>query len=163
MTTFADQAVIAIENVRLFDEVQARTEELSESLRAADRDRQRCSNVISRSPCELQPVLRHDRSKTPCGCARPGSRSFGALTAKPPHRWRTTMTPDTFRTAMAERSDQAWPRQCAGRVRSNGGRSTSTMSQADRNAHLGWQDVGKHPNRAGRSDAQRGASCSASL
>src|SRR5258708_1500727 len=32
LTTFADQAVIAIENVRLFDEVQARTRELSESL-----------------------------------------------------------------------------------------------------------------------------------
>jgi GAF domain-containing protein len=30
--TFADQAVIAIQNVRLFDEVQARTRELSESL-----------------------------------------------------------------------------------------------------------------------------------
>jgi signal transduction histidine kinase len=32
VTTFADQAVIAIENVRLFDEVQARTRELSTSL-----------------------------------------------------------------------------------------------------------------------------------
>ena len=32
VTTFADQAVIAIENVRLFDEVQARTRELSQSI-----------------------------------------------------------------------------------------------------------------------------------
>ena len=32
VTTFADQAVIAIENVRLFDEVQARTKELSQSV-----------------------------------------------------------------------------------------------------------------------------------
>jgi GAF domain-containing protein len=31
-TTFADQAVIAIENVRLFDEVQARTTELTQSV-----------------------------------------------------------------------------------------------------------------------------------
>ena len=32
IATFADQAVIAIENVRLFDEVQARTRELSQSI-----------------------------------------------------------------------------------------------------------------------------------
>ena len=32
MTTFADQAVIAIENVRLFDEVQKRTDELTRAL-----------------------------------------------------------------------------------------------------------------------------------
>jgi two-component system, NtrC family, sensor kinase len=32
LTTFADQAVIAIENVRLFDEVQARTREVQQSL-----------------------------------------------------------------------------------------------------------------------------------
>ena len=33
LTTFADQAVIAIENVRLFDEVQARTNELAQSVK----------------------------------------------------------------------------------------------------------------------------------
>ena len=32
MTNFADQAVIAIENVRLFDEVQRRTDDLTKSL-----------------------------------------------------------------------------------------------------------------------------------
>src|SRR5262249_44674903 len=56
VTTFADQALIAIENVRLFEAEQQRTRELSEAL-----ERQTATSdvlqIISSSPGALEPVF----------------------------------------------------------------------------------------------------------
>jgi GAF domain-containing protein/anti-sigma regulatory factor (Ser/Thr protein kinase) len=56
LQTFADQAVIAIENVRLLDELQQKTREQAETL-----EEQAATNhileIISQSPTDVQPVL----------------------------------------------------------------------------------------------------------
>ena len=54
--TFADQAVIAVENLRLFDEVQAKTRDLSEAL-TFQTGSSNILSVIASSPTDVGPVL----------------------------------------------------------------------------------------------------------
>ena len=107
LKTFADQAVIAVENVRLFTEVKARNHDLTESL-----DRQTATadilRVISRAQTDVQPVFeaiadsalrllgawaaavtRYDGELVSLAAARgglPGSADAARERLQPPHR-----------------------------------------------------------------------------
>ena len=92
VTTFADQAVIAVENVRLFDEVQARTHELTEALEQQTATSE-VLQVISSSPGELKPVFQAMLENATRLCEakfgvlyqyRDGSYQPGALFGVPP-------------------------------------------------------------------------------
>ena len=114
VTTFADQAVIAIENVRLFEAEQQRTRELTESLEQQTATSE-VLQVISSSPGDLQPVFETMLENA----ARICEANFGNI-----HRWDGNalhlMATHNTRSAFAEyRGRSPWhpkPRNAVGRT-----------------------------------------------
>jgi GAF domain-containing protein len=88
LRTFSAQAVIAIENTRLFEAEQQRTRELSESLeqQTATADVLR---VISSSPGELQPVFTAMLANATRLCDGPFGQFISLRGRKPPPRCST--------------------------------------------------------------------------
>jgi two-component system, NtrC family, sensor kinase len=114
VTTFADQAVIAIENVRLFDEVQARTRELSESLEQQTATSE-VLKVISSSPGELGPVFNAMLANAVHICGA----SFGGLYRLDDGAWRAAAmfgVPPAFAEFWQRGPQRPDPRTALGRV-----------------------------------------------
>jgi GAF domain-containing protein/anti-sigma regulatory factor (Ser/Thr protein kinase) len=114
VTTFADQAVIAIENVRLFDEVQARSRELSEALEQQTASSQ-VLGVISSSPGEVESVFETILANTTRIC----EAQFGTLARYDGQLFRVEAmrnVPPAFADHLRREGIRPDPRNAAGRM-----------------------------------------------
>ena len=118
LRTFADQAVIAIENVRLFDEVNARTDDLRESLQqqTATAD---VLKVISGSPGKIEPVF----DKILASARQLCDAKFGLLLLFDGETWRAEAlhnVPKAYASFWNTASVVAGPETNLGRVQRSG-------------------------------------------
>jgi GAF domain-containing protein len=98
--TFADQAVIAIENARLLSELRRRTTDLTESLEQQTATSE-VLGVISSSPGELEPVFRTMLSNATRIC----HAKFGILMLRESNGFRSVAiegAPESYAAAMAQ-------------------------------------------------------------
>jgi two-component system, NtrC family, sensor kinase len=103
LETFASQAVIAIENARLFEAAQARTRELSEALEQQTAT-SHVLQVISSSPGELQPVFEVMLANAVGLCAA----SFGNLYLRDGEFFRLVALHNTPSAFVAQRRGQPY-------------------------------------------------------
>ena len=154
LKTFSDQAVIAIENARLFDEVQAKTRDLTEALEHQTATSEVLA-AISRSPTEVQPVFDAiARSATElCGATSGGVDRFdGELIHLASHyNW----SPEALRGDGPDLSGRAVPRLrlCAFDSHSLGGPHPGHLRRPGVHGDAGHRD--RLPVRVGRADASR--------
>src|SRR5262249_42050113 len=97
VSTFADQAVIAIENARLLNELRQRTDDLSESLEQQTATSE-VLRVISSSPGELEPVFQAMLANATTLC----EASYGAMWIREEDGFRVAALHGAFPAAFME-------------------------------------------------------------